>query len=347
MLNADAAIGWHAKSFNPSLASIRLRLLQPIRYLRDHDVPVEIYDPAKGVAGYRAVVFSKSMGDDAFALARSLKAAGKIVIYDLCDNIFESKESVVKQGRIKRLREMLKLADLIVFSTPILREQILAQVPEAKARSLVIPDMLEDFEDAPAPRRLGARLHIASLKRFHARHVSALRCIWFGKCQGNKSGLVHVDAAVRELETFAQSHPVSLTIVGNKRLLYWTASRKWRIPHIYIPWTAESFPRVLAAHEVAVIPVERNGYTIGKTINRPATALSAGLGVIADSIDAYEELRPFIALDDWQAGLHRYSEFRERTDPRIVEARAHLSCHHGMEKIGKAWRDLFADLPSQ
>lgn len=346
---ADAAIGWHAKSLDPSLASIRLRLLQPLRYLRERGLPVEVYDPVKGVAGYRAVIFSKSMSEEAVDIARALKAAGKLVIYDICDNVFGSKERRRKQERVRLLRTMLSLADIIIFSTPVLRQQILSEVEDVSARTIIIPDMLEDFSDHPVPRRLSDRLRLSALDRFHARHGDALRCIWFGKCQGKKSGLVHVDAAVRELEAFAQSHAVTLTIVGNKRLLYWTASRRWRVPHIYLPWAADSFPQILSRHEVAIIPLERNAYTIGKTINRPATAINAGLGVIADSIDAYEELRPFIAMDDWQAGLRRYSEFRNGSDPHIAEARAHLSARHGEEKVGSAWLHLLNGIlaPSQ
>ena len=347
MSNNDAVIGWHATSYDPALASIRLRLLQPVSYLQEKGVLVEIYDPEKGVNSYEGVIFSKSMGQDALDIARALKAAGKTVVYDICDNIFEAKASGKKQKRLRILREMLALADVIVFSTPVLRDQILARMPDLAAQTVVIPDMLEDFSNPPALRNVASRWRVAALRRFHANHRGALRCIWFGKCQGNLAGLVHVDAAVRELEVFAQSHAVTLTVVGNKRLLYWMASRKWRIPHIYLPWAADSFPHVLRSHEVAVIPLERNGYTVGKTINRPATAINAGLGVIAGSIDAYEELRPHIELDDWQRGLAHYGRFRESSDPRIDLARAHLSQHHGTQRTGGAWLQLVLPLVTQ
>lgn len=347
MLNDDVVIGWYATSYDPVLASIRLRLLQPLAYLQQRGASVEVYDPSKGAQAYRAVIFSKSMEQDALDLALSLKAAGRTVIYDICDNIFEAKSSGKKQRRLHILCEMLALADIIVFSTPVLRDQILAQLPNLAGQTVVIPDMLEDFSNPPALQKISSRWRMAALARFHVNHSGALRCIWFGKCQGNRAGLVHVDAAVRELEIFSQTHAVSLTIVGNKRLLYWMTSRKWRIPHIYLPWAADSFPHVLRAHEVAVIPLERNGYTIGKTINRPATAINAGLGVIAGAIDAYEELRPHIELDDWQGGLSHYSHFRERSDPRIDLARAHLSQNHGEQKTGGAWLQLITqDIPA-
>src|SRR3546814_16523013 len=101
-----------------------------------------------------------------------------------------------------------------------------------------------------------------------------------------------------------------------------------------MPWAMNSFYEALSVHDAAVIPVERNGYTIGKTINRPATAILAGLGVIADSIDAYEELRPFIALDDWQGGLRRHYACPTAGDLLSEVERCHLHLPHTADRAG-------------
>ncbi|MDX3908649.1 MAG: hypothetical protein QHC67_02400 [Sphingobium sp.] len=334
-----ARLGWYATSYSPKIASIRLRLLKPMAFLREQGLDVERYRSSVGPAGYDAIVFSKAFCKDALQVARAAKAEGKTVVFDMCDNIFEAKQSRKKAGKVARFREMITMADCLVFSTPVLRSQILAAVPEATAQSHVIPDTIEDMHVADGAN-VRTSLSLMRLKLFLARREDALHCVWFGKCQGNRAGLVHVDAAVRELEIFARRYPVTLTIIGNKRLKYWQASRKWGIPHIYVPWSLEQFPTTLAMHDIALIPVEQNSYTIGKTLNRPATAIAAGLGVIADSIDAYEELRPFIVLDDWQAGLERYQLSKSQGDCGIEEGRAYLERRYGQTAVGNAWLAL-------
>ena len=334
-------IGWYATSFDPSKASIRLRLLQPVDYLKEKGVKIELFDASAGVARYDAIIFSKSLQWKTLDLARAAKALGKLVIFDICDNIFEGKDSPSKQAKVERLREMFALADIVIFASVGLQEQITRRVPKMPGVQQVIPDMLEDPEGVGSALGWMERLNMMRLARFHKAHAGTLRCVWFGKCQGSKSGLVHAHRAVLELERFSKTRPVALTIIGDQRLRYWQAAHKWRIPHFYLPWTLSTFWTAMREHDVAIIPVERNDYTVGKTINRPATALHAGLGVIADSIPAYEELRPYIVLDDWQEGLHRYHINHPRDDAGCKAARRHLIANYGRSTVGELWFSLF------
>lgn len=337
-------IGWYANSFDPSKASIRLRLLQPLEYLKEHGVGIELFDKRKGVEGYDAIIISKSLQRATLNIARAAKASGTAVVFDLCDNIFEAKDGPKKQAKVERLREMLSIADVVIFATAALQERISARVSTMSGLQLVIPDMLEDLDRAPRSMSLVERFNMRRLSKFHNANLRALRCVWFGNCQGKKSGLVHVHAAVREMELFSRTHPVALTIIGDERARYWEAARKWQIPHFYLPWTLNSFWSAMKMHDVAVVPVEQNEYTIGKTINRPATALRAGLGVIADAIPAYEELRPFIVLDDWQEGLHRYRLTHPRDEQGCEAARRHVVERYGRSAIGELWYQLIRQL---
>lgn len=333
-------IGWYATSFDPSKASIRLRLLQPMRYLQEKGINTELYKPKKGVAAYEAIIFSKSLQSRTISIAKAAKEAGTFVIFDICDNIFEAKDSPTKRRKVARLSEMLSLADAVTFATAGLQEQIVRRVSAIGARQFVIPDMLEDLEGAHFPVSLAQRFFMRRLARFHAANAGALRCVWFGNCQGKKSGLAHIQGAVHELEIFSRAHDVALTIIGDERTRYWEAARKWRVPHFYLPWALGTFWPAMKMHDVAIVPVERNDYTIGKTINRPATALRAGLGVIADSIPAYEELRPFIVLDDWQEGLHRYRLEHPRDEKGCEAARHHIATTYGSAAVGDHWLKL-------
>lgn len=344
MVISACRFGWHAKSYDPKMASIRLRLLHPLDYLRAEGIDVAPYSAAIGPQGYDAIIFSKSFCSKALAIARAAKTAGRIVILDLCDNIFEAKRNWKKSGKAASLTEMLELADHVVFSTAILAEQIQTVVPHIIERSHIIPDTIETVTHVQGGGlSIGDRMALGGLKRFLARHENALHCVWFGKSQGDKSGFVHLEEAMAELEAFSGRHPVTLTIISNKRLQYWQAARRWRIPCHYMSWSLSSINQALAMHQVAVVPLKKNSYTIGKTINRPATAIAAGLGVIADSIESYEELRPFIALDDWQGGLARYCACKPADDDALHAARAHLEERYGRSPVGRKWQTLLEE----
>lgn len=335
-------IAWHAKSFDPRMASVRLRLLEPMAYLKAQGLPIEAYDKARGPEGYSAILFSKSFSLEAVAIAERARDAGRAVLFDICDNLFAGKARHDREERIARARRMMCLATQIVFSTATLAEQMLAQMPEAAGKARVIPDALEI---APLhPTSTTGLKEVATLQRFLARHEGALHCVWFGKSQGQLAGFAHIDAAAAELRRFAALRPVTLTIISNARWRYWLAAPRWGVRSHYMQWRLDSFGAALAAHDVAIIPIERNGYTLGKTINRPATAVVAGLGVIADAIPSYEELRPYIVLDDWRDGLNRYAFEREAEDALLAEARAHLEARYSREAVGRQWEMAIADL---
>ena len=326
------------------MASIRLRLLEPLAHLKAQGIDIDLYNPARGPAAYDAVIFSKSFGSEAQQIARDVQAAGGSVIFDICDNIFEGKASPKRRRKIAQLRVMLELADVITISTPQLAAQLIAQAPEIEGRCRIIPDVLETMAGAGRTPRPAEARELARLDAFLARHEGALHCVWFGKSQGSLSGFAHIGKAVAELRRFAGRHPVTLTIISNARWRYWLTGYWRKIPVHYMPWSLATFDTALRAHDVAIVPLARNGYTIGKTINRPATAIAAGLGVIADAIDSYEELRPFIALDDWQGGLERYHARPAGQDPDIAAAHAHLLSRYDRTVVGAQWEALLAEV---
>jgi len=191
------------------------------------------------------------------------------------------------------------------------------------------------------PEVLIARLQ--ALRRFLASHPGALHCVWFGKSQGRLSGIAHLGSAVEALQRFSARHPATLTVISNARWRYWREAVGWRLPSFYIPWSLATSGRALSLHRVAVLPVERNGYTAGKSINRAATAIMAGLGVVADPLPSYEELAPFVPLGDWQAGLARHLEVPPAADPDLGAARDYLERRYGAAAVADLWTRLLAD----
>ena len=79
--------------------------------------------------------------------------------------------------------------------------------------------------------------------------------------------------------------------------------------------------------------------TLGKSINRPATALRAGLGVVADALPAYEELRDFVAIDDWQGGLARYASAWPEERERLAQGLAHIDARYGDGQVADRWEE--------
>ena len=336
-----ASIAWHADSYDHRLASIRYRLLAPLAALQAAGVPIERYDPQRGPTGYGTIIFSKSQSTEALGIARAAKANGCRILYDLCDNLFAAHAvGHASAGRITRLCAMLGLADEAILSTPALLDQITAQLPDLATPCRVIPDVVTlDADLAPTPNWRD-RWELGRLNAFLRRNTGALHCVWFGKSLGRVSGYVHLGRAVDMLARFP--HPTTLTVISNDRWKYMRAASNWPIPCLYLPWRLSTHAAALAKHRVAVIPVESNDYTTGKTMNRPALALLAGLGVVADPLPSYQELAPFVFLGNWTGGLEAYGQRNERAEAAIRAGQAYLRKNYSAAALAGRWKDALA-----
>lgn len=334
--------GWFADRIDPGMASIRLRMLWPIETLaaRGHDVVACPRQP--DAADYDTVVFSKAFSRRALRFARALRAQDKKIVFDICDNVFAASYRPDQRWRRARLRAMLEIADVISAATDELARQIVTAVPGLTTPCHVLPDVIVAAESVAAgdmPEKERANLY--RLDRFLAAHPDAMHCIWFGKSQGRLAGLSHLGPVIKLLRQRQDRKPATLTIINNQRWRYWLHRWLWRgVPIHFVPWSLASFGAALSRHDVALIPVEQNAYTLGKTINRPATALLAGLGVIADSLPAYEELRPFIALDDWAGGLDHYARISPENDALLDAGRRHIAARYSADKVCDQWEAL-------
>lgn len=331
--------GWYASSYDPNTASIRIRLLQPLAWLQQLNLPVEIYRPENS-AHYTSVLFSKTYDDRALDLARSLRNEGKRVIFDICDNhFFGADQSQALTERAARLRQMLNLSSQIVTSTETLADQLRSYIEDSSVQIHVIPDALT----APSLRQkagLLQRFALQRLSRFVEQQRSALRLVWFGnRGVGHaQSGLVDLLRVRDVIEAHHNRRRVSLTVISNSYSLYKQVCHDWSVPTHYMPWALQTIDAALSQHDVAIIPIARNPFTVAKTNNRPATAMLAGLGVIADSIPSYEELRPYVVLDDWMHGLDYYSRQSPKHDPALKNGRNYLLEHYSPEKVFPKWR---------
>jgi len=334
--------GWFAKSFDARKASIRLRLLAPVALLRGRGFDIETWRPAHADA-YDVLLFSKSFTRAGIALGRAAEKAGKPIIVDICDNVFDQPEH--RERSRERIVEQLRRASLVTIPTPELGSQLAAHLPEIAPRLRLVPDMLEDLS-ASSPGATGwlDRRRLERLRRFLAAHSDALHCVWFGSSRGKAAGLVHLGRALEALDRFQPLHPVTMTVIGDEPSAASNVLRRSCVPSHYLPWSLATFGTALRLHRLALIPVQNNSFTQGKTINRPATAILAGLGVIADPLASYEELRPFIALDDWQAGLARYAFSWQAERDRIQAAQHHLLDRYGPDAVVARWEAVLTEI---
>jgi hypothetical protein len=336
---------WYVDDLDPKLASIRYRVLKPLAELQQIGFPIELYDPAKGPAAYRAVIFSKCQSKHGLDVFRSVKAAGGRVVYDICDNLFAAhRAGRASKSRLSRACRMLCEADALTFSTSVLQRQIESEVDGLCAMRIVVPDTLDTEDDEPGIPGRASRRSLRRLDDFLRTNDKALHAIWFGNSLGKVAGLAHLSRSVRRLEDFSSRHPITLTVMSNSRLSYLRQSWRWRVPSHYVPWSLELSRTVVARHRLSVIPVEHNDYTAGKTLNRPATALLAGLAVIADPIPSYTELAAFIELADWQRGLQEAAEWTGDLKNRIAGGQAHLKQRYSAEAVANYWIALLCEI---
>jgi len=321
-------LAFKARTEDPAVASFRYRVLEPIAFLRARGHSVELYRPAR-FDDYQAVVFSKAYGGRELQLARRLKAAGKRVILDLCDDHFHNPEGLAKHEASRRkLIDMIRLADAVVCSTPVLAEAVRREA-KLEAAPAIAPDVYEQARasaGAPTPLDRPARL------------------LWFGRhgspnAPAGMGDLVLIRDALDE--AFAK-RPFEIVVCSDSRerfdALFGPGSGKAFVtPMRYVTWTPARFTAELGAADAVIIPLSDNPFVAAKTHNRLTLVLSAGVPVVADPLDSYLEFAPFAYIGDWRAGLETVLLRPEEARAKAAGARAYLEANWSAEAVAPRW----------
>lgn len=336
---------WHAPTFSDAIASVRIRCLQTMEELSRSGMHIERFEPSSS-GSYQTVVFSKAYSVGDIELAARLRSQGVRVLFDICDNhVYTAHLHPALTQRALRLEKMLTIAQTVVASTHKLREYLSHYFPSVAERIIVIPDALDPMvmeSDGTQRRSVADLIHLSRLKRFLTKKRPALSLVWFGN-----HGVIHAPSGMNDLllirdvlEHHARILPITLTVISNSYVKYLALRSSLRLPTCYLPWRRGIFKAALAQHDVAVLPVSLNPFTLPKTNNRPATALLAGLGVIADAIPSYEELNPFIWLNDWTNGLTAYYSDKDNEARRIADGKEFLVRKYSTSVVGRQWRNV-------
>lgn len=333
---SEVRFGWYVGAADVSTASVRLRCLTPMTELRMQGRQVSLWK--RGAAQpFDVLIFSKIYDDRAYQTAREIRARGTRVILDLCDNHWfgEDRYPAVK-ARAEKLERMLGIADLVTSSTPFLAEQIADRFNQAKPPICLVPDPV--LPPASLKPTLRGRWELAQLRQYLGRHAGASHLVWFGN-----QGAGHVRSGMEDLDRIRSVIDVAdgrftLTVVSNSKTKFRHLFSDWRLPLRYLPWRLDTVDHVLDLHDAAVIPITCNAFTMAKSINRPATALMAGLEVFADRIPSYDELAPFITLDNWER-LGEATPHRDAADIRNRAAQDYLRTHYSAERVAMRWSE--------
>ena len=289
-------VRWVPFTNDPRVASVRLRSLRPVQYLKAAGTDAALL--RNGGAGVDVAVFQKAYGEEHLRLAEALKARETRVILDMCDNhlFLPDEPSPELVARTHRVREMMSLADLVTVASRPLAALL------GLSDAIVVDDALE------LPRqRTPARLARAF------RSVPRERVLWFGT-----AGASDLPFGMRDLASVLRGEERSipeskgLVVCSNSRDAYDALIAPLARRSVYVSWRRRTFPAVAGVCSVALLPVTENPYTAGKTSNRIATALLHGLPVVTDSLPSYRPYADFVSFGHHAAAVAAYLD-----DPQL------------------------------
>lgn len=328
------------------IASTRIRCLQVIDGLRAEGVDAALFDAAAPAP--RVLVLAKRYDEATLAQALALRAAhGTRLVLDLCDNHFHHEPGHVAWAqRAEGLRRACAEVDLVVAASATLAATVAAEVPAARVQ--VVPDSLDrQAGAASAAPTVAERLHAWRWAWFARRHPVApgRRLLWFGNhgSRNAEGGMADLNRIADALARHHAQAPITLCVVSNRWKTWRRVSRSWAWPSLYLPWSDANFGLALRHHAVALIPAQRNPFTLCKTNNRLATAFLNGLAVAAEGLPSYEEFRDLAVLDDWDAGLADLMARNDARAQRIAAARQRLEERYSLNVISRRWLQVLAE----
>lgn len=299
---------------NRQIASFRLRCLNVIEQLR-HEVNIGLY-PTSEIP--EKIILSKRYDEQSISHVLALKEKYGLKVYlDLCDNHFYyDSHNIVAVERAELLRRAILAVNGVIVSSEYLKQIVLSEVPSVK--SIVVIDDVVDLPVKPSFVDLLLNpcgyFFLQFIKYRLNKRSDSLRLVWFGNHSGGfaDGGMDSLIEIIPILNKYARF--ITLTVISNSRAHYDELSKGFEFQSYYAPWNNLLSSKMLALHDVAVIPIKKNPFNLAKTSNRVATSLLSGLHVIAGSIPSYKEFEEYIYFDDYQAALDALISSRTRVD---------------------------------
>lgn len=336
---------WWPHTPDARIASTRLRCLRVMAALRDQGLDVGLFDPDEDAPA--VLVLAKRYDEATLVLARKLRVAGTKLILDLCDNHFYCEPpSPAWHRRANALRAAVATVDVVTVSTKALAEVVHAECPDAPP-VYVVGDAVEPA-CIPSPiARWRHPLDELTLLRLQRRLQSCrgagmLLLLWFGNhgSENAEGGMLDLLRIREPLRAMAARQRLCLTVISNNHDKFATLARELGVPCGYLPWTAGTFSRAAALHDIAILPIGINPFTVCKTNNRMTTALMHGLAVVADPIPSYREFEGSAILGDWAAGLATLCADKTLRQSMVEQGRRRIAAHWLLPEIAGQWRRI-------
>lgn len=308
-------------SLTSTLASLRYRVLAPVARMgggHNHQIiPIGAGSPqtrAEAALKSDAIIFSKSFDASNEDLARSAKARGIPVIFDVCDNHYDHPE----HGR--HYRAMTELADQVICST---EEMKCVAETYAQAPPIVINDPHEGPRGAP---------------RFQP--GERLQLLWFG----HPTNLDSLQASLDDLAGYSRRRPVSLRIMttANDQLTAVCATLSAQYgPSFEVSaeaWSLDAQWAALAACDAVVIPTLQTQQKKVKSANRLVEGLWAGRPVIAQPSPAYLPYQRWTPVcETLSEGLAALEAEPAAWPGRITQAQAEIALANDPATLAALW----------
>jgi hypothetical protein len=240
-----------------------------------------------------AYIFCKTFSSVAIAFAQRIKAHGRIVAQDLFDDYFSQCDDERLFQYRNWMRQIEPFTDVALCTTPRMAEVIAEFLPHSPI--IVIEDPIDDFN----PIRIAA---LVDRKIERARRTRHLKLAWFGIGDNPLFPVGIADltspAMLSQIAAFkTQGWDTSLTVATNQRALSADGLadlRRCPLPVELVEWSEAVERDVLAAADVALLPVGTQGFSRAKSMNRAVTALNQGCQILSIGEPLYAGLAPFI-----------------------------------------------------
>lgn len=278
-----------------SQAGVRIRYerIKPALQLLGHDLD---FIPLQNLAStskptHDIYLISKCYDARAIVVAQQLRKHGVNVGVDLFDDYFSQLTDTRFVQRRYWLRTLLPHCSFILCSTPGM--QGIAKAYGPKLPCHVMNDSAEPFDAEVLAETLARKLE-------RAQRLRRIDIGWFGMGDNPmfSVGLADLAAYGSDIDRLrGHGFDVHLSVLTNQRAM--TADnlaplRKLATPFTIEEWTVEREAALLARSLVSFLPVNAQGFSRVKSLNRALTALTAGTQVLSSGYPLYEPLEPFV-----------------------------------------------------
>ena len=201
-------------------SSLRIRYLNILKKL-DSD-KFEIYN-AQNNSQYKIILFGKTFSDIDIEKAKQLKADGKHIYFDLCDNYFYNPQNLVEfVNHQENIKTIISLSTKIILSSEKLKDYIVSVMPEIDSKTHVIEDAYETelIQSTKLTHRLYSTTILIRYKL--ALQKNHINVFWFGNasCKNAEVGMRDLKRIQTKLESFNRSHKLHLTVMSNNIRIY-------------------------------------------------------------------------------------------------------------------------------